>query len=54
MTSKYSPILWWPQKNIHKIFIPQKLFILLKTPKNIEIQNFEPKKMDRAYECMKI
>ena len=23
-------------------------------PKNIEIQNFEPKKMDRAYVCMKI
>ena len=35
-------------KNIHKIFIPLKnihfLFIFLKTPKNIEIQNFEPKK----------
>ena len=26
----------------------------LKTPKNIEIQNFEPKKMTRAYVCMKI
>ena len=54
MSSKNSPILWWPQKNIHKIFIPQKIFIFLKTPKNIEIQNFEPKKMDRAYVCMKI
>ena len=41
-------------KNIHKIFIPQKLFIFLKTPKNIEIQNFETKKMTRAYVCMKI
>ena len=34
-----SPILWWPQKNIHKIFIPppppQKKIIFLKTPKNI-------------------
>ena len=54
MTSKYSPILWWPQKNIHKIFIPKKIFIFLKTPKNIEIQNLEPKKMDQAYVCMKI
>ena len=54
MTSNYSPILWWPQKNIHKIFIPKKIFIFLKTQKNIEIQNFEPKKLDRAYICMKI
>ena len=54
MTPKYSPILWWPPKNIHKIFIPPKIFIFLKTPKNIEIQNFEPKKMTRAYVCMKI
>ena len=29
-------------KNIHKIFIPQKIFIFLKTLKGIEIQNFEP------------
>ena len=43
-----------PKKNIHKIFIPKKIFIFLKAPKNIEIQNFEPKKMDRAYVCMKI
>ena len=41
-------------KNIHKIFIPQKIFIFLKTLKNIEIQNFDPKKMVRAYVCMKI
>ena len=54
MTSKYSLILWWPQKNIHKIFIPKKIFIFLKTQKNIEIQNFEPKKMDQAYVCVKI
>ena len=26
----------------------------MKTPKNIEIQNFEPKKMGRAYVCVKI
>ena len=25
------------KKKIHKIFIPQKIFIFLKTPKNIEI-----------------
>ena len=30
-------------KDIHKIFIPQKNFIFLKTLKGIEIQNFEPK-----------
>ena len=54
MTPKYSPILWWPQKYIHKIFIPQKIFIFLKIPKNIEIQNFEPQKMTLAYVCMKI
>ena len=29
-------------KVIHKIFIPQKFFIFLKTLKGIEIQNFEP------------
>ena len=29
-------------KNIHKIFIPQKIFIFLKTLKGVEIQNFEP------------
>ena len=29
-------------KDIHKIFIPQKLYIFLKTLKGIGIQNFEP------------
>ena len=29
-------------KDIHKIFIPQKIIIFLKTLKGIEIQNFEP------------
>ena len=42
------------QKNIHKTFIPQKILIFRKTPKNIEIQNFEPQRMTRAYVCMKI
>ena len=45
MASKYSPILWWPPKNIHKIFIPQKILIFLKIQKNIEMHNFEPPKM---------
>ena len=54
ITPKNRPILWWSPKNIFKIFIPPKLFIFLKTPKNIEIQNFETKKMSRAYVCMKI
>ena len=31
-----------PKRYIHKIFIPQKFFIFLKTLKGIEIQNFEP------------
>ena len=42
------------QKNIHKIFIPQKVFIFLKTQINIEFQDFEHSKMVRAYEYMKI
>ena len=25
MTSKYSPTLWWPPKNIHKISIPKNI-----------------------------
>ena len=41
-------------KNIHKIFIPQKIFIFLETPQKSEIQNFEPQKMTPAYVCMKI
>ena len=31
-------------KNIRIFIIPPKVFIFLKTPQNIEIQNFEPKK----------
>ena len=44
-------------KNIHKIFIPQKIFIFLKNPKNIEIQNVEPQKNDpslRMYENIRV
>ena len=36
------------------MFIPKKIFIFLKTQKNIEIQKFDPQKMDQAYVCMKI
>ena len=54
ITPKTSPIFGWPQKNIHKIFIPKKIFIFLKTPKNIEIQKFDPKKMVQAYVYTKI
>ena len=36
-------------KNIStKSSYPPKIFIFLKTPKNIEIKNFEPQKMTRA------
>ena len=51
MTPKYSPILQWPPpKNIHKIFIPPKIFIFLKkkTNKNIEIKMLT-QKMVQAY-----
>ena len=36
----------YPQ-NLHT----KKILFFLKTPKNIEIQNLEPKKMTRAYVC---
>ena len=36
------------------MFIPQTIFTFLKTPQNIEIQNFEPQKMIPAYVCMKM
>ena len=54
MTSNYSPILWWPQKISTESSYPQKYSVFWKTLKNIEIQNFEPKKIARAYVCMKI
>ena len=52
MTPKYSLIFYDPT-NIHKIFIPPKIYIS-ENPQKFEIQNFEPKKMARAYACMKI
>ena len=43
MTPKYSPHLWWPQKDIHKNVLLQKNIHFSENPQNIEIQNFEPK-----------
>ena len=41
-----------PQKYPKNLHTP-KIVIFLKTPKNIEIQIFEPPKMTRAYVCVK-
>ena len=43
-----------PKKISTKSSFPPKILFFLKTQKNIEIQNFEPKKMGRAYVCVKI
>ena len=56
-----------PTQNIHKILITpppppkkkkkinkKKYYFFQKTQRNIEIQNFEPPKMARAYVCMQI
>ena len=40
----------YPQKSSYL----KKIFIFLKIPPKIEIQNFEPQKMGRAYVCVKI
>ena len=62
MTFKYSPILSWPPKYIHKIFIPppppppQKKNIQFSEKENIEMQNFEPPKNSphlRMYEFIR-
>ena len=54
MTLKLAQFCDDPQKISTKSSYPKKIFIFLKTQKNIEIQNFEPKKMGRAYVCVKI
>ena len=44
-------------KNIHKRFIPKRIFIFLKTPKNTEIQNIDPQKISpslRTYENIRV
>ena len=42
-----------PKKYPENFHTPKNIYFS-ESPKNIEIQNFEPKKMDRAYVCMKI
>ena len=58
MTLKLAQFCDDPKRISTKSFPPpqqkKKIFIFLKTPKNIEIQNFEPKKIGRAYVCVKI
>ena len=54
MTHKLAQFCYDQKKISTKSSYPQKMFIFLKTQKNIEIQNFEPKKMGRAYVCVKI
>ena len=56
MTPKYSPILWWPQKNIHKTFIPPKIFILLKTQKILKFKILNQKNDPslRMYENIRV
>ena len=54
MTLKLTQFCVDPQKISTKSSYPPKIFIFLKTPQNIEIQNFEPKKIARAYVCVKI
>ena len=49
MTLKLAQFCDDPKKYPQNLHTPQKIFIFLKTQKNIEIQNFEPKKMGRAY-----
>ena len=43
-----------PKKYPQNLNTPKKYSFFWKPPKNIEIQNFEPKKMDRAYVCVYI
>ena len=44
MTLKLAQFFDDPRKISTKSSYPKKIFIFLKTPKNIEIRNFEPKK----------
>ena len=48
-----SNIVMTPQKYTRNLYTPKNIHFL-KTPRNIEIQNFETKTMIRAYVCMKI
>ena len=42
-----------PKKYPQKFHTPKNIYFS-ENPQKIEIQNFEPQKMDRAYVCMKI
>ena len=48
VTLKYSPVLWWPPK-ISTQFSYKKIFVFLKTPKNIEIQILSQKMTEPTY-----
>ena len=54
MTLKLAQFCYDQKKISTKSSYTKKMFIFLKTQKIIEIQNFEPKKMGRAYVCVKI
>ena len=54
MTLKLAKFCDDPKKTSTKSSYPPKIFIFLKNQKNIEIQNFEPRKIARAYVCVKI
>ena len=43
MTPKYGPILWWPQKNIHEIFMPPKYLFFWKSIKILKFKILNPK-----------
>ena len=51
---KTSPILWWPPKKYPQNLHIQKNIHFSENPQKIEIQNFEQKKIARAYVCVKI
>ena len=54
MTLKLAQFCDNPPKISTKSSYPQKIIIFLKTQNNIEIQNFEPQKIARAYVRVKI
>ena len=56
MTSKYSLILWWPPKNIHKIFILQKYLVFWNPQKYWNSKFWTPKYIpgQRMYETIRL
>ena len=54
MTLKLAQFCDDPKKISTKSSHPPQKINFSENPKNIEIQNFEPKKMGRAYVCVKI